>query len=215
MKMPRDIGPVHFVGIGGIGMSGIAEVLVNLGYRVQGSDVAESANVQRLRATRHPGHDRPRRRQSRRGAGRRRLLGDQARQSGARGGARAAAAGRPPRRDARRADAPQAGGRHRRHPRQDHDHLDGRGAARCRRLRPDRDQRRHHQRLRHQCAHGRERLDGGRGRRVRRHLRQAAGRRRAGHQHRPRASRPLRHASTRCARPSASSSRTCRSTASP
>ncbi|MCX5497140.1 UDP-N-acetylmuramate--L-alanine ligase [Kaistia dalseonensis] len=50
MKMPRDIGPVHFVGIGGIGMSGIAEVLVNLGYRVQGSDAAENANVQRLRA---------------------------------------------------------------------------------------------------------------------------------------------------------------------
>jgi UDP-N-acetylmuramate--alanine ligase len=49
MKMPTDIGPIHFVGIGGIGMSGIAEVMVNLGYRVQGSDVAESANVQRLR----------------------------------------------------------------------------------------------------------------------------------------------------------------------
>ena len=49
MKMSRDIGPVHFVGIGGIGMSGIAEVMVNLGYRVQGSDVAENANVQRLR----------------------------------------------------------------------------------------------------------------------------------------------------------------------
>ena len=50
MKLPRDIGPVHFVGIGGIGMSGIAEVLVNLGYTVQGSDLAESANVKRLRA---------------------------------------------------------------------------------------------------------------------------------------------------------------------
>jgi UDP-N-acetylmuramate--alanine ligase len=49
MKLPRDIGPIHFVGIGGIGMSGIAEVLVNLGYTVQGSDVAESANVKRLR----------------------------------------------------------------------------------------------------------------------------------------------------------------------
>ena len=49
MKLPRDIGPVHFVGIGGIGMSGIAEVLVNLGYTVTGSDVAESANVKRLR----------------------------------------------------------------------------------------------------------------------------------------------------------------------
>ncbi len=51
MKMPRDIGPVHFVGIGGIGMSGIAEVLQDLGYRVQGSDQAESGNVERLRAS--------------------------------------------------------------------------------------------------------------------------------------------------------------------
>jgi UDP-N-acetylmuramate--alanine ligase len=49
MKLPRDIGPVHFIGIGGIGMSGIAEVLVNLGYVVQGSDQADSANVKRLR----------------------------------------------------------------------------------------------------------------------------------------------------------------------
>src|SRR5512141_2631584 len=49
MKLPRDIGPVHFVGIGGIGMSGIAEVLANLGYTVQGSDVADNANVKRLR----------------------------------------------------------------------------------------------------------------------------------------------------------------------
>src|SRR5580700_3769029 len=49
MKLPRDIGPIHFVGIGGIGMSGIAEVLANLGYTVTGSDVAESANVKRLR----------------------------------------------------------------------------------------------------------------------------------------------------------------------
>jgi UDP-N-acetylmuramate--alanine ligase len=49
MKMPQTIGLVHFIGIGGIGMSGIAEVLNNLGYRVQGSDQSESANVQRLR----------------------------------------------------------------------------------------------------------------------------------------------------------------------
>ncbi|MCT4656456.1 MAG: UDP-N-acetylmuramate--L-alanine ligase [Cohaesibacter sp.] len=49
MKMPQNIGPVHFVGIGGIGMSGIAEVLAKLGYSVQGSDLAESANVLRLR----------------------------------------------------------------------------------------------------------------------------------------------------------------------
>ncbi len=48
-QMPLDIGTIHLVGIGGIGMSGIAEVLHNLGYSVSGSDVAESANVQRLR----------------------------------------------------------------------------------------------------------------------------------------------------------------------
>lgn len=49
MKMPSTIGPVHFVGIGGIGMSGIAEVLHTLGFKVQGSDAADNANVQRLR----------------------------------------------------------------------------------------------------------------------------------------------------------------------
>jgi UDP-N-acetylmuramate--alanine ligase len=45
-----DIGIIHFVGIGGIGMSGIAEVMHNLGYRVQGSDIAEGPSVERLRA---------------------------------------------------------------------------------------------------------------------------------------------------------------------
>jgi UDP-N-acetylmuramate--alanine ligase len=49
MRLPREIGPIHFVGIGGIGMSGIAEVLANLGYTVQGSDASENANVIRLR----------------------------------------------------------------------------------------------------------------------------------------------------------------------
>ena len=47
--LPRNIGVIHFVGIGGIGMSGIAEVLINLGYTVQGSDAFDSANVKRLR----------------------------------------------------------------------------------------------------------------------------------------------------------------------
>ncbi|MDJ0979911.1 MAG: UDP-N-acetylmuramate--L-alanine ligase [Erythrobacter sp.] len=45
-----DIGVIHFVGIGGIGMSGIAEVMHNLGYTVQGSDIAEGPGVERLRA---------------------------------------------------------------------------------------------------------------------------------------------------------------------
>ena len=47
--IPQNIGKIHFVGIGGIGMSGIAEVLKALGYEVQGSDMSDSANVQRLR----------------------------------------------------------------------------------------------------------------------------------------------------------------------
>jgi UDP-N-acetylmuramate--alanine ligase len=49
--LPLGIGTIHFVGIGGIGMSGIAEVLHNLGYSVQGSDAKDGANVQRLRAS--------------------------------------------------------------------------------------------------------------------------------------------------------------------
>src|SRR5271166_321423 len=48
-SLPLSIGTIHFVGIGGIGTSGIAEVLHNLGYSVQGSDIADSANVRRLR----------------------------------------------------------------------------------------------------------------------------------------------------------------------
>ncbi|WP_339862146.1 UDP-N-acetylmuramate--L-alanine ligase [Thalassospira alkalitolerans] len=47
--LPLNIGTIHFVGIGGIGMSGIAEILHNLGYTVQGSDISDNANVQRLR----------------------------------------------------------------------------------------------------------------------------------------------------------------------
>ena len=50
MQMPRDIGPFHIIGIGGIGMSAIAEILVAKGYTVQGSDQKESANVKRLRS---------------------------------------------------------------------------------------------------------------------------------------------------------------------
>ncbi|MEM9963805.1 MAG: UDP-N-acetylmuramate--L-alanine ligase [Asticcacaulis sp.] len=45
---PFDLGPVHFVGIGGIGMSGIAEIMLKIGYQVQGSDAKASANTERL-----------------------------------------------------------------------------------------------------------------------------------------------------------------------
>ncbi len=48
-KLPLDVGPIHFVGIGGIGMSGIAEVLLNHGYRVQGSDLKATRITERLK----------------------------------------------------------------------------------------------------------------------------------------------------------------------
>ena len=48
-NMPLNVGIIHLVGIGGIGISGIAEILHNLGYKVQGSDIAESPNIERLR----------------------------------------------------------------------------------------------------------------------------------------------------------------------
>jgi UDP-N-acetylmuramate--alanine ligase len=59
-RVPLDVGTIHFIGIGGIGMSGIAEIMHNLGYKVQGSDVADNANVKRLRKMGIPivvGHD--------------------------------------------------------------------------------------------------------------------------------------------------------------
>jgi UDP-N-acetylmuramate--alanine ligase len=59
-RVPSDIGTIHFIGIGGIGMSGIAEIMHNLGYRVQGSDASENAVVRRLRTLGIPvvqGHD--------------------------------------------------------------------------------------------------------------------------------------------------------------
>ena len=44
----RLINRIHFVGIGGVGMAGIAEVLLNLGYEVHGSDIRETATTRRL-----------------------------------------------------------------------------------------------------------------------------------------------------------------------
>ena len=47
-RLPLNLGPIHFIGIGGIGMSGIAEILVNLGYSVQGSDIKKTHITERL-----------------------------------------------------------------------------------------------------------------------------------------------------------------------
>ncbi len=49
-RLPHDVGPIHFVGIGGIGMSGIAEVLITQGFTVQGSDLRATAITERLAA---------------------------------------------------------------------------------------------------------------------------------------------------------------------
>ena len=191
--MGTDIGTIHFVGIGGIGMSGIAEVMHQLGYKVQGSDVAEGYVVEGLRKARHPG------RRSARAptiSAMRRWSSARPRSSAAIPEIEAAAERRlprgPARRNARRADADAEDRRGRRHPRQDHHDLDDRGAARRRRDRPDGDQRRDHQPLRLQRAARQERLDGGRGRRERRQLPAARRDDRGRHQHRSRASRALR-----------------------
>ena len=59
-KFPIEIGPIHFIGIGGIGMSGIAEILINQGYSVQGSDLKETEitlRLERMGASIKIGHD--------------------------------------------------------------------------------------------------------------------------------------------------------------
>ena len=77
---------VHFVGIGGSGMSGIAEVLINLGFTVSGSDLADNAVTRRL-AGMGAAVRRPRYRKSRRGRCGRGLHGRRRTQSGSGGGA--------------------------------------------------------------------------------------------------------------------------------
>ena len=57
--LPLSIGPLHFVGIGGIGMSGIAEVLHELGYQVQGSDISENRQCAAPARSRNSGCHRP------------------------------------------------------------------------------------------------------------------------------------------------------------
>ena len=122
----RGIERIHFVGIGGIGMCGLAELLRAQGYEVTGSDLAEGATVARLRALGVAvaiGHDA-------RHVGRADVVVvSTAVRAGKPGGRRSRAprgSGDPARRDAGRGHAPQGRHRHRRHARQDHDHLAGR-----------------------------------------------------------------------------------------
>ena len=127
--MKHKVKRVHFVGIGGAGMSGIAEVLATQGYRVSGSDLAASkvtARLAKLGVAVEIGHA-PANVAGRRR--RRRVDCGRAGQSGGRGGARKGDTDRAARADARRADAPEAGHRDRRHARQDDD--DDRSSRRC------------------------------------------------------------------------------------
>ena len=106
MKMPPNIGPVHFVGIGGIGMSGIAEVLHNLGYAVQGSDARRERQRQAPARQGHRGHrsaTRPRTSATPRSSSSRPRSRSDNPELARR--AREAPAGGAPRRDAGRADA--------------------------------------------------------------------------------------------------------------
>ena len=136
MKLPAGLGPIHFVGIGGIGMSGIAEVLINLGYTVQGSDASDSANVKRLRdkgAKVAVGHAAENLGEAEVVVVSTAIKRDNPELAAARAQAPAGGAAR---RDAGRADAAQALRRDRRHARQDHHDLDGRDAARAASTRP-------------------------------------------------------------------------------
>ncbi len=191
--VPFDLGPVHFIGIGGIGMSGIAEIMIRIGYTVQGSDAKSSRQYRPAGGARGPRSLSATPSPVSMGAlGGGHLHGRQGRQSG--DGRRARSPSYPPGapgRDAGRADAAAVLRGCRQHPWQDHDHLDGgRGAGR-RQHGPHRGQRRHHQRLWHQRQGGRGRLDRCRGRRERRLLPQVEIHRRGGDQYRPRTPRPL------------------------
>ena len=127
--LARRVRHVHFVGIGGIGMSGIAEVLLNLGFEVSGSDLRATAATERLAGLGgrvFQGHDaRPRGRGGRGGD----LLRGGPGQP--RGGPRPRAGdpGHPAGGDARRADAPEVRRGGGRLPRQDHDHVHDRRAS--------------------------------------------------------------------------------------
>ena len=177
---------IHFAGIGGSGMSGIAEVLHNMGFQISGSDIAENDTVRRLRAMGMRiavGHAAA----NVGGGGSAGLF--QRHHRGQRRGPRSAAqqaAGHPARGDAGRADAHEVLAGRRRHARQDHDHLHDR-------RHPDPGPPRPHLRGRRPAEGRRQRrqarffaLPGRRGRRVGRQLSEALSHHRRGDQHRER-----------------------------
>ena len=186
----RRIETIHFVGIGGSGMGGIAEVLLNLGYRVQGSDLKPNAMTERLRALGAAiriGH-------SAENIDRADVVVVSSAVRGRKpGGAdrpwRGACAGGAARRDARRADALSRVDRGGRHARQDHHHQPDRQRAGRGRRGSDLRDRRPAQERRQQRAPGRGPLPGGRSRRERCLVHAPAAGDRGRHQHRQRSPR--------------------------
>ena len=159
--MKHKVKNIHFVGIGGSGMSGIAEVLQNLGYAVSGSDLASNAATQRLAALGRARDAGACGRQYRR-RGRDRHLDRGARgQSGSGGGARQAYSDRAARDDAGRADAPEKRHCDCRYAWQDHYHQPGRERAGAGRTGPDLRDRRSPDVRRRQCQTGRRRFHRG------------------------------------------------------
>ncbi len=184
---PDQAGLFHIVGIGGIGMSAIAEVMHTRGYHVQGSDLKDSANLERLRArgiTCLIGHDPD----NVKGAGH--LVISSAVKAGNPEFEAAKERGLPIIRRAemlaelmRPCATVSITGTHGKTTTTSliADLLEGG------RSRSHRDRRRHHQCLGHQCPHRQGRMDGGRGRRVRRYVPEASDPDRRGDQYRPRA----------------------------
>ena len=173
-------------------MSGIAELLANLGYVVSGSDEKRSAVTDRLQTLGIRVAHRPRFAPRRRRRGRRRFDGGR---SGERRGARSDApadSGDSARRDARGADAASLQHRGGRRPRQDDDDVDDRGRARAGGARSDGRHRRPGERLRQQRAAGAGRADGRRGGRKRSIVSEIVSDDCGDDEHRPRASRKLR-----------------------
>ena len=164
---------VHFVGIGGIGMSGLAEVLRTLEFDVSGSDLKPNDNTRRLEGLGRPRLLRPRRRKRDRRRRRRVLERDRAAQPRDRQRAGARDPDHPARRDARGADANPLRGHHRGLARQDDDDVARRDRPAGGGARSDRRRRRQGQRPRHQRAARRGRSLRGRGRRERRLVPQA------------------------------------------
>ncbi len=164
--MKYAIKHIHFIGIGGSGMSAIAEVLLGLGYTISGSDISASATLQRLGSLGITGVRGPRRRPCRR---RRRGRHDHRRARGqprGDGSARAPDPGGAACHHAGRTDAPQTRHRDRRNPWQDHHHQSGSQRAGRSRHGPHLRHRRAAQQCRRQRAAGQGRLHRGRSRRV-------------------------------------------------